>query len=170
MGFLYLIFSIRCYIARNFQHHHRAYPGPNHSISTKCRSDLDLLKTLASLQKLSGQRCSGRNFQGRRCCTPDAPCDEGEGDCDGPGDGGNNDGHRGCRGDLVCGSNNCKKFGHYYHEKDDCCEKPWSDRIFDEGRLWKSFKKCVHVLDIPYYASINIDRGYHVALFNSPKI
>ena len=72
----------------------------------------------------SGQRCSGRNYQGRRCCTPENPCDEGEGDCDGPGDGGGHDGHTGCKGDLICGSNNCKKFGAYYHEKDDCCEKP----------------------------------------------
>merc|ERR1711963_39010 len=72
----------------------------------------------------AGQRCAGRNFQDRRCCTPENPCDEGEGDCDGPGDGGQHDEHRGCKGDLVCGSNNCKKFGHYYHEKDDCCERP----------------------------------------------
>eukprot|EP00092_Neocalanus_flemingeri_P086636 GFUD01109222.1.p1 GENE.GFUD01109222.1~~GFUD01109222.1.p1 ORF type:complete len:672 (-),score=125.72 GFUD01109222.1:84-1829(-) len=86
-----------------------------------------------------GQRCSGRNYfyEDGRCCTPVQPCGEGEGDCDGPGDGGVNDGDRddfefefsqigdrGCRGDLVCGSNNCKKFGAYYHEKDDCCEKP----------------------------------------------
>merc|ERR1712066_251472 len=71
-----------------------------------------------------GQRCSGRNYQGRRCCTPENPCDEGEGDCDGPGDGGQHDGHRGCRGDLVCGSNNCLQFGAYYHPKDDCCERP----------------------------------------------
>ena len=63
-------------------------------------------------------------FQGRRCCTPDNPCDEGQGDCDGPDDGGQHDGHDGCKGDLVCGSNNCRKFGSYYHEKDDCCEKP----------------------------------------------
>ena len=28
-----------------------------------------------------------------------------------------NDGHAGCKGDLVCGSNNCKKFGAYYHPK-----------------------------------------------------
>ena len=70
-----------------------------------------------------GQRCSGRNYGGRRCCTPQDPCDEGEGDCDGPGDGGQHDGHAGCRCDLVCGSNNCRKFGHYYHEKDDCCER-----------------------------------------------
>ena len=73
-----------------------------------------------------GQRCTGRNYQGRRCCTPEAPCDEGEGDCDGPEDGGSNDGHAGCKGDLVCGSNNCKQFGAYYHDKDDCCERPVS--------------------------------------------
>jgi len=71
-----------------------------------------------------GQRCSGRNFSGRRCCTPEEPCGLGEGDCDGPLDGGVNDGHRGCKGDLVCGSNNCKKFGSYFHEKDDCCDLP----------------------------------------------
>merc|ERR1719391_1362317 len=71
-----------------------------------------------------GQRCSGRNFNGRRCCTPEEPCGLGEGDCDGPLDGGVNDGHAGCKGDLVCGSNNCKKFGLYFHEKDDCCDRP----------------------------------------------
>jgi len=76
------------------------------------------------LEPPAGQRCRGRNFDGRRCCTPDEPCGEGEGDCDGAGDGGLNDGDRGCRGDLVCGSNNCKQFGNYYHEKDDCCERP----------------------------------------------
>merc|ERR1711910_138016 len=71
-----------------------------------------------------GQRCRGRNFDGKRCCTPEQPCGLGEGDCDGPLDGGVNDGHRGCKGNLVCGSNNCKKFGAYYHEKDDCCDLP----------------------------------------------
>merc|ERR1711976_687969 len=70
------------------------------------------------------QRCAGRNFNGRRCCTPESPCGYGEGDCDGPLDGGANDGHRGCQGDLVCDSNNCKKFGTYFHEKDDCCDLP----------------------------------------------
>ena len=49
------------------------------------------------------QRCAGRNYNGRRCCTPEAPCEYGEGDCDGPGDGGRHDGHAGCRGELVCG-------------------------------------------------------------------
>jgi len=71
-----------------------------------------------------GQRCRGRNFEGRRCCTPETPCGLGEGDCDGPLDGGQNDGHEGCQGELVCGSNNCRKFGLFYHPKDDCCDDP----------------------------------------------
>merc|ERR1711892_518676 len=77
-----------------------------------------------ALEPPAGQRCKGRNYEpGRRCCTPENPCGEGEGDCDGAGDGGVNDGDRGCRPGLVCGSNNCRKFGAYYHEKDDCCER-----------------------------------------------
>merc|ERR1712165_75173 len=89
-----------------------------------------------------GQRCSGRDYQGRRCCTPENPCDEGEGDCDGPGDGGFHDGHAGCKGDLVCGSNNCKKFGHYYHEKDDCCEKPTQVPPETGWTAWSEFGSC----------------------------
>ena len=68
------------------------------------------------------QRCRGRNYDGRRCCTPEDPCQYGEGDCDGPADGGRHDGHAGCAPGLVCGSNNCKKFGLFYHDKDDCCD------------------------------------------------
>ena len=35
---------------------------------------------------------------GQRCCTPQDPCGEGEGDCDGPLDGAAvHDGHRGCK-------------------------------------------------------------------------
>merc|ERR1712172_419809 len=108
------------------------------------------------LEPKPGQRCAGRNYNGKRCCTPENPCDEGEGDCDGPGDGGKNDGHRGCKGDLVCGSNNCKKFGHYYHEKDDCCERPrtggssggsWTGGSGSGGSWtgwaqWSSFSPC----------------------------
>ena len=41
-------------------------------------------------------------------------------------DGGQHDADKGCKPGLVCGSNNCRKFGLYYHEKDDCCEKPSS--------------------------------------------
>merc|ERR1712211_25116 len=76
------------------------------------------------LEPPPGQRCAGRNYQDRRCCTPEQPCGYGEGDCDGPLDGGPNDGHDGCAGNLVCGSNNCLKFGAYYHPKDDCCDLP----------------------------------------------
>eukprot|EP00092_Neocalanus_flemingeri_P030174 GFUD01032752.1.p1 GENE.GFUD01032752.1~~GFUD01032752.1.p1 ORF type:complete len:359 (+),score=66.98 GFUD01032752.1:137-1213(+) len=85
-----------------------------------------------------GQRCRGRNYEGKRCCTPEQPCGEGEGDCDGRGDGGLNDGDTGCRGSLVCGSNNCKQFGHYYHAKDDCCEKPNTSKEQgpDFSRIW----------------------------------
>ena len=91
--------------------------------------DIKTVKMKCDTASCLGQRCAGRNYNGKRCCTPEAPCDEGEGDCDGPGDGGSNDGHRGCKGDLVCGSNNCLQFGAYYHEKDDCCERPQSDTL-----------------------------------------
>merc|ERR1712227_587951 len=107
----------------------------------------------APLVPAPGQKCAGRNYDGKRCCTPEQPCDEGEGDCDGPGDGGLNDGHAGCKGDLVCGSNNCKKFGAYYHEKDDCCEKatssikksPEFDRNEKQGwGPWSGWGPCTH--------------------------
>jgi len=107
------------------------------------------------LEPPQGQRCRGRNYDGKRCCTPEQPCDEGEGDCDGPGDGGLNDGHAGCKGDLVCGSNNCRKFGAYYHEKDDCCERatsplqssksPEFDRNEKQGwGPWSTWGPCSH--------------------------
>ena len=53
---------------------------------------------------------------------PEASCEYGEGDCNGPGDVGRHDGHAGCRGELVCGSNNCRKLGLFHHAKDDCCD------------------------------------------------
>merc|ERR1712038_348880 len=107
----------------------------------------------APLEPPAGQRCRGRNYDGKRCCTPENPCDEGEGDCDGPGDGGQHDGHTGCKGDLVCGSNNCLKFGAYYHEKDDCCERatspikksPEFDRTEKQGwGPWSAWSPCSH--------------------------
>merc|ERR1712215_239180 len=66
------------------------------------------------LTPFPGQHCSG----GRQCCTLQRPCGVGEGGCDGS---------TGCKGDLVCGINNCKKFGHYYEVKDDCCDYPSSE-------------------------------------------
>jgi len=97
----------------------------------------------ALLKPKQGQRCSGRNYQDRRCCTPENPCDEGEGDCDGPDDGGQHDGHEGCKGDLLCGSNNCNKFGAYFHEKDDCCEKP--KEVWGEWEAWSPCSKSCDV-------------------------
>merc|ERR1711915_483901 len=96
-----------------------------------------------------GQRCSGRNYNGQRCCTPENQCGLGEGDCDGALDGGKNDGDRGCKGNLVCGSNNCKKFGLYYHEKDDCCDYPSSSpsggsgiNLLEHWSEWGSWSSC----------------------------
>ena len=37
--------------------------------------------------------------------------------------------HAGCRGELVCGTNNCQKFGRFFDEEDDCCERPNSENI-----------------------------------------
>ena len=50
-----------------------------------------------------------------KCCTAESPCEEGEGDCS------DETGHTDCAESLLCGNNNCKQFGQYYHEKDDCC-------------------------------------------------
>jgi len=85
------------------------------------------------LEPLPGvHRCGGSKLTGERCCTPENPCGEGDGDCNvdmqrpgmefaGP--------HAGCRGELVCGTNNCQKFGRFFDEEDDCCERPNSENI-----------------------------------------
>ena len=59
-------------------------------------------------------RCQGRNVDKGKCCSTGNPCEEGEGDCE-------NDSE--CSGSLVCGINNCKQFGQFFHSKDDCCER-----------------------------------------------
>ena len=59
------------------------------------------------------ERCDGgpRN-ETRECCTETNPCKEGQGDCDTDEE---------CRGDLICGRNNCgSKFS---WDSADCCEK-----------------------------------------------
>ena len=54
-------------------------------------------------------KCRDRGYPPKlRHCTPEDPCDEGEGGCDGD---------ESCKGDLVCGKSS-------YQEKEDCCQKP----------------------------------------------
>ena len=72
-------------------------------------------ETPSTKEVQGGPRCRGRNFDARGCCSPDNPCVEGEGDCEEDAD---------CSGDLMCGNNNCKAFGSFFHTKDDCCVKP----------------------------------------------
>jgi len=59
---------------------------------------------------MCSQRCTGEDSY---CCEYDTPCLWGEGDCDWDSD---------CKGDLVCGSNNCSTVGS--DSGDDCCVPP----------------------------------------------
>ena len=54
----------------------------------------------------------GSKSEVRGCCSKDNPCDEGHGDC-------NKD--QECKGDLVCGRNNCNR-GRFSWRGADCCE------------------------------------------------
>ena len=60
----------------------------------------------------------------------------GEGDCSPVQDGGAHNNNDDCEGDLECGSNNCRKFGLYYHEKDDCCDHPIKKQKQDIACAW----------------------------------
>ena len=46
-----------------------------------------------------------------------------------------------CKGDLVCGDNNCKAFGFFFRAKDDCCIKP--------SPSMESFPKTMFPLTVP---------------------
>ena len=57
---------------------------------------------------------------------------------------------------VACGSNNCLKFGSYYHPKDDCCERPSSSvsrvtrpvyssdsvSVLSQWGSWSSWSSC----------------------------
>ena len=58
--------------------------------------------------------CPGKDY---KCCTAESLCEEGEGNCS------DMAGHTDCGPGLLCRNNNCKQFGQYYHEEDDCCEQ-----------------------------------------------
>ena len=49
----------------------------------------------------------------KSCCTKRNQCKEGEGDCDADSQ---------CKGNLVCGKNNCKKWNPAARADFDCCE------------------------------------------------
>ena len=95
----------------------------------------------------SGPRCQGRNVDQGKCCSASRPCVEGEGDCETDQE---------CRGQLVCGNNNCKQFGDVFHPKDDCCVKPTEEfnnivdlsarcqgRNVDQGKCCTASRPCV---------------------------
>ena len=63
---------------------------------------------------ISGFRCGGRNYDKMKCCSPKTPCRDGEGTCDVDAD---------CKDGLTCGESNCKNYGDFYHENDNCCTK-----------------------------------------------
>ena len=100
-----------------------------HSITTR-RPPLVVLRERDDnpgllLEKPEGQRCGGRNYEEKgTCCTVLTPCGLGEADCEPKSDGSGNNDDSDCMPGLVCGSNNCRKFGLYYHERDDCCDYP----------------------------------------------
>ena len=60
-------------------------------------------------------RCLGNDGG---CCTEETPCEKYDGDCDSDSD---------CKGDLICGENNCNVDWHTdseFDESDDCCTPP----------------------------------------------
>ena len=70
---------------------------------------------------------TGDDIADEFCCSPDNPCDEGEGDCNKNSD---------CSGRLECGTNNCDSVNpqcilrptgegsFIQHCPQDCCRKP----------------------------------------------
>ena len=63
-----------------------------------------------------GKNCDGVNYDGE-CCSVAAPCAINEGDCDIDSE---------CKGNLICGSNNCPA---HFPSKADCCESPFGKQI-----------------------------------------
>ena len=70
--------------------------------------------------------CNG----GDTCCTSSNQCDVGEGDCDSD---------NGCKGNLVCGKNNCA--GSTFDSTDDCCTDPGESLFYLLGATFISNQK-----------------------------
>ena len=81
------------------------------------------LVSLSTLHNISVYPGTHGCVGGDDCCSDELQCDIGEGDCD-------QDSH--CKGDLVCGDNNCQtnslNFGlptESFDYDDDCCESKY---------------------------------------------
>merc|ERR1712215_86775 len=60
--------------------------------------------------------CQGHCIGGKSCCTSSHPCGSGEGDCDKDHD---------CKGNLLCGANNCNRRKYpTFNRHSDCCFDP----------------------------------------------
>ena len=95
------------------------------NVSLQAEQRIRGLNPALPLSKPAGQRCGGRHYEEKgSCCTVSTPCGLGEGDCEPKSDGSEHNNNSDCLPGLVCGSNNCRKFGLYYHDKDDCCDHP----------------------------------------------
>ena len=71
------------------------------------------LRILVPNLSVGNTNCNeGEKLQIKDCCTESSPCDEGQGDCD-------ND--KECKGNLVCGKNNCDNLKFPWRGT-DCCE------------------------------------------------
>ena len=67
--------------------------------------------------------CAG----GDTCCTPENKCGQDQGDCDTDAD---------CKGELICGTDNCsKKTGFAWDDTDDCC-------TCDAGDIYATWHSC----------------------------
>merc|ERR1719187_3041669 len=103
----------------------------------------------ATVPLTTQEPCKGGDPQGN-CCTPERPCEEGDGDCDFDQD---------CAAGLLCGVNNCDKTNFpSFDDDDDCCTtrskagrslSRWQDDPCGEdaelhcGNPWSSDCSCV---------------------------
>ena len=78
--------------------------------NTICLEDNAMSHHRQSCTKSYCNNCdTGNNLDIWTCCSPETPCDEFKGDCDS---------HADCKGNLICGHDNC---GNLFEPYTDCC-------------------------------------------------